>query len=287
MHQDLIKAKQRSNNEFYTPYDTIKEYMQEAVKHYDFTNKTVYCNCDDYRASEFCKFFINNFHTLELNKLIVTGFPVCGNYSACAYVYDGINKPVSWLMSGDKEYDAGDYRSVESKRFLEEADIVITNPPFSVFCHFYKTIRKKDFIIIGPLTSLIYVDVFNDIKANKCYNSGFHFNIKANKCYNSGFDFKIKTTTCEQTCVWLTSFPCDTYKPIQGIKYCDLDLDKNPYIADGGYILIKTCKEIPMDYYEPVAVPCTFLEKDYSDYTILGLVRPKGFFIHILVQKRR
>ena len=54
MYQDLIKAKQRSNNEFYTPYDTIKEYMQEAVKHYDFTNKTVYCNCDDYRTSEFC-----------------------------------------------------------------------------------------------------------------------------------------------------------------------------------------------------------------------------------------
>ena len=270
MYQDLIKARQRSNNEFYTPYDTIKEYMQEAVKHYDFTNKTVYCNCDDYRASEFCKFFTNNFHTLELNKLIVTGFPVCGNYKACAYVYDGINKPLSWLMTDDKEYNAGDYRSVESKRLLEEADIVITNPPFSLFRDFYNTIKKKDFIIVASLLSLTYAGVFNDIKANKCYNSGF--------------DFKINRS---QSCVWLNSFPCDTHKPIQGIKYCDLDLDKNPYIADGGYIYIKACKEIPMDYYNPIAVPCTFLEKDYSDYTILGLVRPKGFFTHILVQKRR
>ena len=145
---------------------------------------------------------------------------------------------------------------------------MITNPPFSLFRDFYKTIKKKDFIIVGPLLSLQYVDIFNDIKANKCYNSGFEFKIK----------------TC--SCVWLTSFPCGAHKSIQGIKYCDLDLDKNPYIADGGYIYIKSCKEIPMDYYEPIAVPCTFLEKDYSDYTILGLVRPKGFFTHMLVQKR-
>ena len=173
---NLHNAKSAKNDEFYTMLTDIEKEM----KYYrsQFKDKVVYCNCDDARESNFFKFFSMNFEFLGLKKLITTGFKADGK--GVAYIYEG-DKNGNYMVDDEEikvvelEGD-GDFRSEECINFLKEADIVVTNPPFSLFREFMAWIVEsgKKFVIIGTMNAISYKEIFPLIKENKCWlGNGF------------------------------------------------------------------------------------------------------------------
>ena len=137
MNENLISAKAAKKDEFYTRYEDI----EEELKHYPdaFRGKTVYCNCDDYRKSNFVKFFLDHFEEYGLKRLIATCYVEQSLFSTEKPVYldyDGVTKKTGELK-GD-----GDFRSMECRKYLAECDIVVTNPPFSLFREFIELMKK-------------------------------------------------------------------------------------------------------------------------------------------------
>ena len=124
-NSNLHRAKKAKNDEFYTQLSDIENELRHYKDH--FKNKVVYCNCDDARKSNFVKYFKINFDALGLKKLIATGYRK--NSRGIKLVYDSSNKEANFeLLEGD-----GDFRSQECVKLLDEADIVVSNPPFSEF----------------------------------------------------------------------------------------------------------------------------------------------------------
>ena len=125
-NSNLHKAKKEKNDEFYTRYEDIEKELSHYGEH--LKGKWVYSPCDDYRWSEFKNYFVQNFSTLEL------GHYTCTNYDlgdgAFRYDYDGENETITPLEGN------GDFRSEECTKIKEECDIVVTNPPFSLFREF-------------------------------------------------------------------------------------------------------------------------------------------------------
>ena len=181
---NLQSAKNSKDDEFYTTYDTIESELSHYTKH--FCNKVVLCNCDDPFESNFCKFFLSNFNKFKLKRLICTSYyaskiastqlPITTNGTAhhtncCGYVLDtekfcededisdeliskhlskpGVIKP----LKGD-----GDFRSPECIEYLMLSDIVVTNPPFSLFKELVSLLMKhhKSFLLIGNQNALTY-----------------------------------------------------------------------------------------------------------------------------------
>lgn len=128
-NENLNNAKKNKNDEFYTQYVDI----EKEVQHYfeQLKGKRVYCPCDDYRQSNFVKYFKDNYEKIGLAGLVATNYDI--GDGAWKYVYDGENETISQL-EGD-----GDFRSEECRKIKDdEADVIITNPPFSLFREFVK-----------------------------------------------------------------------------------------------------------------------------------------------------
>lgn len=175
----LHAAKDAKNDEFYTRLEDINEEMN----HYEdkFRGKVVFCNCDDPTWSNFWKYFHMNFEYLGLKKLITTHYEA-GEVQTYKIEYtggndldfeDGIVTPLE---------QNGDFRSDECVALLDEADIVVTNPPFSLFREYVALLmeHKKDFIIIGPKNAITYKEIFPLIKNNELW-LGYGF--KAGNAY--------------------------------------------------------------------------------------------------------
>lgn len=158
-NSNLHRAKKEKNDEFYTLYEDVEKEM----KFYDFTDRVVYCNCDDYKVSNFVKYFIQNFKTLGLKKLIAASYSSNGNGSVC--VYNGETKETDTLK-GD-----GDFRSEECSKYLLEADFVVTNPPFSLLREFiiFMFEKNKRFLVIGNMNAITYKEIFPYIKENRLW----------------------------------------------------------------------------------------------------------------------
>ena len=124
-------AKNAKNDEFYTMYADI----ENEVSHYDIKGMSIYCPIDDYRWSNFVKYFKDNFHKLGITKLCSTNFDI--GEGAYKYVYDGENEEVIKLKGN------GDFRSRECTDIKDEYDCVITNPPFSLFRDFVKWLNGE------------------------------------------------------------------------------------------------------------------------------------------------
>ena len=193
-----MKAKQ---DEFYTQIDDISAELKHYREH--FRGKVVFCNCDDPYESNFFKYFALNFNSLGLKKLIATcydGSPVMGNelllqfdtmesepkkiaYKVEITEVDDYNgdgavnlADVAYLLQNDKNVLSrlqgnGDFRSPECVELLKQADIVCTNPPFSLFREYVAQLMKfeKKFLIIGQQNAIHYIDIFKEIKANKLW----------------------------------------------------------------------------------------------------------------------
>ena len=157
----LNRAKRAKNDEFYTQKKDIENELIHYHKH--LKDKIVYCNCDDYRKSKFVEYFMENFDKIGLKKLVSTGFSKDGQgtYSE----YDGRVFKTGFL-SGN-----GDALGEECTEILKQTDVVVTNPPFSLFRKYVTHLIKygKKFLIIGNMNAITYKDIFPYIKNNELW----------------------------------------------------------------------------------------------------------------------
>ncbi len=296
-NRNLHKASQAKKDEFYTQIDDI----ERELKHYkdQFRGKVVFCNCDDPKESNFVKYFSRNFEYLWLKKLIATHYKEANLFTQ--------ESPYKLEYTGDKNGNrmpdpdefmtemigTGDFRSEECMALLMEADIVVTNPPFSLFREYVIQLVKynKKFLVLGNQNAIIYKEIFKLIKENRLwlgYDNG------GTKWFQVPDDYEIETETRIKvehgikyfsmgSVVWFTNL--DTRKRHENLtlykKYSSEEYKKyDNYDA----IEVSRVFEIPMNYEWVMGVPITFLDKyNPEQFEIIGSNRwidqdPNGIY---------
>lgn len=264
-NSSLRTAKRVKNDEFYTRYDDIEAEVMKYRK--QFKDKVVYLPCDDPadKKSEFWSFFVNNFDAFGLKKLIATHYDENGK--AYKIWIDGDTSSDGFVDDGDAIQEDlqgnGDFQSPECIAIMEECDIVCTNPPFSLFRSFVDTILKanKQFLIIGNQNAFTYKEIFKLIKENKIwtgYNMVKQFNQpdgSIKKFGNVCWFTNMRTSKREEEFVFTRE-----YNTIDYPKYDNYDA-----------IEVSRLVNIPGDYYKPMGVPITFLDKyNPNQFEIIG-----------------
>ena len=267
-NENLHKAKVAKNDEFYTRLQDIENELRHYRNH--FKGKVVYCNCDDARESNFFKYFSLSFEFLGLKKLIATGYKENGK--GVALVYEGDkngNRNVDDEEISVTELNGnGDFRSEECIEFLKEADIVVTNPPFSLFREYVAQLMQygKKFIILGNMNAITYKEIFPYIKNNELWwgcslhGTKCHFIVPNSYEGNNVFEENGVRYGKVNNAIWFTNIshtkrntPLDLYK-----KY---SADEYPKYDNYDAIEVSKVSEIPMDYDGVMGVPITFLDK--------------------------
>ena len=275
------------NDEFYTQLIDIENELRHYKKH--FEGKVVYCNCDDPTVSNFFKYFSANFHHLKLKKLITTCYKnkqrdLFSQHKdltgAKVLIYEGDknnNRFVDPEEIGTKELKGdGDFRSHECKELLRESDIVVTNPPFSLFREYVNQLIKfdKKFLVIGHQNALTYKDIFPLIKENKVW-LGIGFKGGAGHFYSRYEDYATASDRKEgmirvSGVVWFTNLPHNKRNEeiILWKRYSSAEYPKyDNYDA----INVDKVREIPKDYDGHIGVPITFLDKyNPQQFEIIG-----------------
>ena len=181
LNNNLKKAKSEKNDEFYTELTDIEKELKHYKEH--FKDKVVFCNCDDPRISNFFHYFSYKFESLGLKKLITTCYK---NQERDLFSRHQSEKAIYLEYTGDKNGNRvpdaeeigiidlkgdGDFRNQESIELLKQADIVVTNPPFSLFREYVAQLIKYDkkFLIIGNQNNLTYKEIFKLVKENKIW----------------------------------------------------------------------------------------------------------------------
>lgn len=283
----LKKAKKNKNDEFYTQLIDI----ENELKYYkdQFKDKVVFCNCDDPTISNFYRYFAENFEELRLKQLIascyinneVNLFDVDDSkeQSGYYYIYNGQKDETMIPTLDDVIYfqNDGDFRSSESINLLEQSDVVVTNPPFSLFREHINQILdyKKEFLIIGNINALTYKNVFQLIQDNKAWMginmgrgiSGFivpeHYELYGTETKVDEHGNKIVSTNNN---LWLTNL--DNYKRHTDILLSEVyegNEEKFPMYDNYIGINVNRTKDIPKDYKGAMGVPITFLHKFNPD----------------------
>ncbi len=245
-NKNLNRAKRVKNDEFYT---RVEDIALEVSKYRDyFRGKSVLCNCNDV-GSAFCQYFHNNFHELGLKNLITVSYGT--NATKIEY-----NKSESKLLGN------GDFRSKECIELLNEADIVVTNPPFSLFREYIDILmaHKKKFLIVGNLNAIKYSNIFPLLMENKIrlgYNSISKF---------TQADGSIKKFG---NIVWYTNLP-RSYKKLQ----LDKTFNEEDYPKYDNYNAIEVSRtvNIPIDYSGIIGVPISYITKhNPQQFSIVGI----------------
>lgn len=263
-NNNLHAAKAAKNDEFYTRIEDIEVELKN-YKDY-FKDKTVYCNCDDARESNFFKYFSMNFEFLGLKKLITTGFKADGK--GVAYIYEG-DKNKNYMVDDNEiqiiELEGnGDFRSEECINFLKEADIVVTNPPFSLFREYVAQLMEyeKKFIIIGSDNARTYKETFLLLKENKIW-------IGINHVKN--FVQPDKTIKSFGNISWFTNIP-HSKRNEQLELYQKYSSEYFPKYDNYDAIEVSKVSDIPIDYDGIMGVPITFLDRYCPEqFEILGI----------------
>ena len=235
--------------------------IEKELRYYtkSFEGQVVYCNCDDYQQSNFYKYFYYNFHYLKLKKLICTGYKADDN--GLYAIYDGVTE-VTGKLNGD-----GDFRSEECIEYLKQADVVVTNPPFSLFRQYVKQLMDygKKFIIIGNQNAITYKDIFQLIKDNKIWlginsNKTMEFNIPMN--YEKWDRIEGDRKYCKGPAIsWFTNVPyVYERKPLILTKSYYDNPSAYPKFDNFDAINVNKVADIPYDYDGVMAVPITFLK---------------------------
>lgn len=321
-NRSLSQARRAKQDEFYTQLGDI----ENELKHYraQLRGKIVLCNCDDPYESNFFRHFALNFNALGLKKLIATsygGSPIAGGYlplvdmaglkpdgkGPCAIeiseVPDANNDgaidlaDVEWLLKndantsrtlkGDAEYAAGDFRSAECIEYLKQADVVITNPPFSLFRQFVAQLieYKKKFLIVGNQNQVATDEIGFLITESKMWQGS----------YTGDMEFRVPASyEPRDTRYWVDENGQKWRSLGTGCWYTNLDFEKRheklslfrsyspdryPRYVNYDAIEVARYTEIPVDYFEKMGVPVTALAKLSPDqFEIIGfsgaLARP-------------
>jgi len=297
-HSNLRTAKKVKKDEFYTQLTDISKEMKHYKSH--FKNKVVYCNCDDPRVSNFFHFFSYNFEKLGLKKLITTCYKsqsmdlFSGNDSEQAIYLEYTGDKNRNLVPDPEEIGIvelkgdGDFRSEESIELLKQADIVVTNPPFSLFREFISQLDEygKKFIIIGNVNAITYKETFRLIKENKLWlGASIH---SGDREFGVPDDYPLKAASSRidengnkfirvKGVRWFTNLD---YKERHEdlILYKKYTSEEFPTYDNYDAININKTKDIPMDYKGVMGVPITFLDKYNPDqFDILGLSASAGY----------
>lgn len=318
-NRDLNKAGKAKKDEFYTMLADIEVELKHYRKH--FKGKTVLCNCDDPFESNFFKYFAMNFNYLGLKKLIATcyqGSPVLGeefeqlsmfemdgetpkrhpykieitevidangdgavDLTDVAYLLRN-KKNVLTLLAGD-----GDFRSAECVEILKEADIVVTNPPFSLFREFVAQLveYQKQYLIIGNVNAVTYKEIFPLIKENKMW-MGYSIH-SGDREFRVPDDYPLEAAGCR------VDSEGRKYIRVKGVRWytnmdyierhTDLDLwrsysnESYPTYENYRAIEVGATADIPEDYDGVMGVPITFLDKYNPDqFEIIGCTESEG-----------
>ncbi len=297
-NSNLHKAKSNKKDEFYTQLSDIENELQYYWPH--FRDKVVYCNCDDPRLSNFFRYFSLQFHELGLKKLITTCyknqqmdmFSQNDSERAIYLEYDGTQNSTGIPSVEDigihhLEGD-GDFRSSECIELLKQADIVVTNPPFSLFREYVAQLMEyeKEFLIIGSMNAITYKEFFPLIKSNKVWlgyaqeSRTMLFDVppdavsdlQASKKEGSTYtivngEFKIRTRNAK----WFTNLD-HKKRHEELILYQRYTPEEYPTYDNYNAIEVSKTKDIPEDYAGAMGVPISFLDKHNPDqFEVEGL----------------
>lgn len=277
----LQKAKKSKSDEFYTQLSDIESELQHYKSH--FKNKVVFCNCDDPRISNFYKYFAINFKELGLKKLIAACyrkqerdlFNTEKSENGFFYQYSGAQSEKIEPSSNEIIHfnGDGDFRSSESIELLRQSDIVVTNPPFSLFREYIDQLVQYDkkFLIIGNVNAITYKEIFKLIQRNKAWLginlgrgiSGFivpeHYELYGTEARIDNLGNRIVSPN---NCLWLTNL--DTFKRHEDIaltkRYLGNEVEY-PHFDNYDGINVNKTQDIPLDYSGAMGVPITFLHK--------------------------
>lgn len=318
----LSNAKKNKADEFYTQMADIEAEMRHYKE--QFRDKVILCNCDDPYESNFFKYFAMNFKYLGLKKLIATSYtdsPVAGeqlplfDLPVKAFGKDG-SKPafkieitdvgdenadgavdlsdVEYLLRNDRntltrlEGD-GDFRSAECIELLKEADIVVTNPPFSLFREYVAQLvdHGKKFLIIGNVNAISYKEIFQLIKDNKVW--------LGQSIHSGDREFRVPDHYPLQAAGFRVDSDGKKYIRVKGVRwFTNLDIPKRheeltlykkytpedyPRYDNYDAINVDMVVDIPYDYYEPMGVPITFIDKfNPEQFDLLGITSGRNEF---------
>lgn len=296
-NSNLHKAKKGKNDEFYTQLVDIENELKHYKDH--FKNKVVYCNCDDPRVSNFFHYFSHNFELLGLKKLIATCYK---NQQIDLFSDNSSEKAVYLIYEGDKNQNFkpddeeievfplkgdGDFRSAECIELLKQADIVVTNPPFSLFREYVSQLVEYDkkFLIIGNKNAITYKEIFSLIKENKIWlgvtamgkdmlfdvPNGYAQTLLDNKKSGSSYRIIDGVVKARAQACWFTNLD-HSKRHEELILYKTYNEEEYPKYYNFDAIDISKTKEIPMNYTKYMGVPITFLDKYNPDqFDIIGL----------------
>ncbi len=296
LNKNLHSAKKGKNDEFYTQLEDIGRELKHYKEH--FKDKVVYCNCDDPRVSNFFHYFSYNFEKLGLKKLITTCYK---NKNRDLFSENNSEMAIYLEYTGDKNGDKvpnpeeigvhelkgdGDFRSEESIELLKQADIVVTNPPFSLFREYVAQLIEYDkkFVIVGSLNALTYKEIFKYIKENKLWlGYGFLGGNAYFKTNHSTDDFA-KGVYDEKTGLvkfrnihWFTNLDIEK-RHEEFTLYKNYTSDEYPFYDNYDAIEVSKTKDIPLDYDGVMGVPITFLDKyNPKQFKILGMSASAGY----------
>ena len=336
LNMGLNKAGQAKKDEFYTQIVDI----EKELKYYknQFRGKVVYCNCDDPFESNFFKYFAGNFNALGLKRLIATSYKPSPIANTQLGLFGGSEAPVKSKgrpkvtankfiinevddIDGDGAFDLrdiaeqlkanknnewspmdgeGDFRSAESIELLKQADVIVTNPPFSLFREFVAQLMEHDkkFLILGDQNAVTYKETFGYVKENKLwpgYDNG------GTKWFQVPMDYDIPTESRKKIVngvkyfsmgrvMWFTNLETTKrndnivlykkYTPKEFLKYDNYDV-----------INVDKVSDIPMDYAGVMGVPITFVDKyNPKQFEILGIANSArwiGYKCFTIIQGRK
>lgn len=305
-NSDFQDAKRAKKDEFYTQLADIEAELQHYSAH--FRDKVVYLNCDDPRVSNFFRYFSMNFEKLGLKKLIATcykgsdpdSFRASKSGRAVWLEYTGDTNSNGMAdsseiavqeLSGD-----GDFRSPESVALLEQADIVVTNPPFSLFREYVDQLieHRKKFLILGNMNALTYKEIFPLFQNDQMWygpsirSGDREFRVPDDyplTAAGSRTDSQGNKYVRVKGVRWFTNLDyADRHKDLELTQ--SFDPDRYPRYANFDAIEVGKTADIPADYDGLMGVPITFIDKYNPDqFEIVGSSKSLGRRMSEVAQK--
>ena len=335
---NLQAAKNHKDDEFYTTYESIVEELSHYTSH--FEGKVILCNCDDPYESNFCKFFLRNFNRLRLRRLICTSYHSskvvatqldlfdvfdCHLNDNHGYVLDVTQLDEGNIELSDKNIEewlkknrkikklkgSGDFRSNECLNYLQQSDIVVTNPPFSLFKELVSILvkYKKKFLLVGNQNALTYKEIFPLIQNNEAW-TGYRF---------GDMNFRVpKDSPPRETRFWIDETGQKWRSLGNAMWLTNLDIDKRhktleltkkytpeeyPKFDNYDAINVRRVVDIPKDYPGIMGVPITIINKYNSEqFELIGeanhgsdnefdlfkpLINGKYIFKRILIKNKK